>query len=409
MESMYRCCAGMDVHKETVEVCVRRVGPDGSVDRQTRRFDTKTAALMELGDWLVEEGVQCAAMESTGVYWKPIWNLLEDRLPLMLVNAQHVKKVPGRKTDASDCQWLAQLLQYGLLRASFVPARPQRELRDLVRLRTTFVRDSSRMISRIQKVLEDANIKLASVASDVVGVSGRNMLRAMIAGETDPAALAELARKRMRSKIPELRQALRGSINDHHRFMLEVELNRLEDLERAIAQIEQRVDNLLSAEEELIGRLDEVPGFGRRGAQAILAEIGTDMSRFASAAHLCSWAGVCPGNNESAGKRKSGRSPAGNRWLRALLVECAWSAARTKGSYFNAQYSRLARRRGKKRAALAVAHSLLTVVYHMITTGERYQDLGPDHFAKLDPDRLTRSLVKKLESLGHTVVLQPAA
>ena len=411
MDTLHPHCAGLDVHKDSVVACVRHANGGVKPREEVRTFGTMTADLLALGDWLAAEGVTRAAMESTGVYWKPVWNLLEGRLALMLVNAHHIKQVPGRKTDVKDCQWIAQLLQHGLLRPSFVPDRPQRELRDLTRQRAQLVADKARVANRIQKVLEDANVKLGSVASDVLGASGRDMLRALADGNADPAAMAELARYRMRPKIPLLREALAGKVTPHHRFMLKQLLEQVEHLDGQIASFDRRVEEVMSpSEKEAVRRLDEMPGVEARSAQVIVAEVGTDMGRFPSDAHLASWAGLCPGNNESAGKRRTGRVNPGNRWLRATLCQCALAAGRTKGSYYSAQYRRIAARRGRKRAVIAVAHSQLVAIYHLLG-GAEYHDLGVDHFDKLAPERLKRNLVARLEHLGYKVSLEekPAA
>ncbi|TWT41714.1 Transposase IS116/IS110/IS902 family protein [Phycisphaerae bacterium RAS1] len=407
MEILFGCCGALDIHLKSIQAHVRRRNANGVVSSFAQRFGTTTAQILALGDWLAEHQVEKVAMEATGVYWKPIWNLLEDRFSLMLVNAQHFHNVPGRKTDVNDAAWLAQLLQCGLLRDSFVPPRPQRELRDLARQRTALVEDKSRVVNRIQKTLEDANIKLSSVASDVVGVSGRAMIRAMIAGQQDPAALADLARQRLRTKIPELREALRGGVRAHHRFMLKQLMDQLQMLEGQIEAFEARLDELLSNNREPIERLREIPGIDTTAARLILSEIGTDMSRFPSAAHLCAWAGVCPGNNESAGKCKSGRTRDGNRWLRRVLVQVAWAASQKKDSYFYAQHRRIAFRRGMKRATMAVARSILTTLYHMLKTGSDFIDLGVQFFDKLKPMRAVNSLVRRLEAIGYQVQLRP--
>jgi transposase len=406
MQVIHRCCAGLDVHKETVVACVRRVREDGRVEEQVRTFATTTAGLLELGDWLCGEGVRIVAMESTGVYWKPVWNLLEGQLELMLVNARDVKQVPGRKTDVKDSQWIAQLLSCGLLRASFVPDRPQRQLRDLTRTRWSLLADKSRVANRLQKVLEDANIKLGSVASDVLGASGRDMIRALIEGALSPQQMAELARYRMRSKIPQLREALSGRVNEHHRFMLKLLLEQVEHLEQQVKTLDERIETVVSPlEKSAVQMLDEVPGLDRRAAQNVVAEIGTDMGRFATAGHLASWAGLCPGNNQSAGKRRSGRMREGNRWLKATLNQCAWAASRKKDSYFAAQHRRLASRRGVKRATMAVAHTQLCICWELLKHGQCYQDLGRDYFDRLDEDRVKRHMVARLEKLGYQVTL----
>ena len=350
------------------------------------------------------------AMESTGVYWKPIWNVLEGRFAVMVVNAHHIKKVPGRKTDVTDSEWIAQLLQHGLLQASFVPDRPQRELRDLTRQRAQLVGEKGRAANRVQKVLEDANIKLGSVASDALGVSGRAMIRALIEGKMTPAAMAEPARRQLREKIPELREALNGHVTEHHRFMLRQLMDHLEYLERQVEQFDQQIEQVMSPlEKAAVAMLDEIPGWDARVAQNVVAEIGTDMKRFPSAAHLCSWAGMCPGNDRSAGKQRRRRITEGNRWLKRTLVQAAWAAARKKGSYSQAQYRRLAGRRGKKRAAIAVGHAQLAAAYHMLRDGVPYNELGATYFDRLEGDRRRKHLVKSLENMGFKVTLEARA
>jgi transposase len=408
MEPIYTCCCGLDVHRRSVAACVRRLEAGGRLYQETRTFGTMTRDILELADWLAAEGVTHVAMEATGVYWKPIYNLLEDRFTLLLVNARHVKHVPGRKTDVQDCQWLAQLLQAGLLRGSFIPARPQREFRELTRHRSQLVAERSRVANRVQQVLEDANIKLGTVATDILGASGRDMLRALIAGEQDPEKLADLARRQLRNKIPELRRALEGKVTDHHRFLVGQLLAHVEHLEGQIEALSRRIEEVSRPFASANKAVSSLPGFEQRSAQNVLAEIGADMKPFPTAAHLASWAGVCPGNNESAGKRKSGRTTHGNRWLRTALVQSAWAATRKKDSYFQAQYRRLAARRGKKRAIFAVAHSLLTVIYHMLKTGSTYKDLGGDYFDKLNSKRLLPHLVKRIKDLGYQVTIQAA-
>ena len=409
MDVLFQRCAGIDVHKKTVVVCVRCWEGPGRIQQEVRTFGTMTSQLLELSDWLTERGVTHVAMESTGVYWKPVFNLLEGRFQVMLVNAQHIKKVPGRKTDVKDCQWIAELLQVGLLKASFVPAAPMRELRDLTRQRAQLIGERSAVANRIQKVLEDANIKLGSVASDVLGVSGRDMLEALCAGQTDPVALAELARKRLREKIPALRLALHGRVTEHHRFLLRMHLDHLQHLQELIGRLSERIEVALAPFAEPMERLMTIPGINQRVAEILMAEIGTNMNQFPTAAHLASWTGMCPGNHESAGKRRSGRAPKGNRWLRTGLVQAAWAASHTKNTYVAAQYRRLARRRGRKRALIALGHSLLGIVYHVLKRGTIYADLGPAYLDRLEPERLTRQLIKRLESLGHKVTLEPKA
>jgi transposase len=409
MDMLHPHCAGLDVHKETVVACVRHQPPQGNARTETRTFPTHTAGLLQLADWLAAEGISHAAMESTGVYWKPVFHILEDQFELLLVNAKHIKNVPGRKTDPVDAGWLARLLQHGLLRGSFVPPQPIRELRDLTRHRTQLVGEKTRTANRIQKVLEDANIKLASVASHVLGKSGRAMLRGLIGGQMDPAQLAELAQGRMRAKIPALQEALVGRVTDHHRFLLDLLLDQVAELEVLIGRLEGRITEQLAPMEEKVQRLMTVPGISRTVAEVVLAEVGPDLETFPSADHLASWVGLCPGNNESAGKSKGGRMRKGNRWLRTILVQAAWAAGRTKKTYLAAQFRRLSGRRGRKRALVAVAHSLLGIIYHVLKEGRVYEELGGDYFDRQQGDRLTRHLIKRLESLGHRVTLEPAS
>jgi transposase len=407
VDTLYPRCAGIDVHKSNVVVCVRCCDGAGKVFEEVRTFATMTRDLLALSDWLAEHGVTHVAMESTGVYWKPVFNVLEGRVAVILVNAEHIKKVPGRKTDVKDCQWIAQLLQHGLLKASFVPPEPIRELRDLTRQRTQLIQERSAAANRIQKVLEDANIKLASVATDVLGVSGRDMLEALIAGETDPARLAELARKRLREKIPALRLALAGRVTEHHRFLLRMHLDHVAHLEELIGRLGGRIEGALAPFAEAEQRLQTIPGVSQRVAETVLAEIGPKMEQFPSADHLASWAGMCPGNNESAGKRRSSRITKGNRWLKRTLVQAAWAVSHTKGTYLAAQYRRLSKRRGCKRALVAVGPTLLVIIYHVLKRGTTYAELGADFLERLEPARLTRQLVKRLEALGHKVTLEP--
>jgi transposase len=406
MDTLHPRCAGIDVHKGNVVVCVRCCDRPGKPLEEVRTFSTMTADLLALADWLAGHGVTQVAMESTGIYWKPVFNILEGGVAVILVNAEHIKKVPGRKTDVKDCQWIAQLLQHGLLKASFVPPEPIRALRDLTRQRTQLIGERSAAANRIQKVLEDANIKLAGVATDVLGASGRDMLEALIAGEADPEALADLARKRLRAKIPELRRALQGRVTEHHRFLLRMHLDHIAHLEGLIGRLGARVEESMAPFAEAAERLQTIPGISQRAAETVVAEVGTNMDQFPSADHLASWAGMCPGNNESAGKRRSGKTTKGNRWLKRLLVQVAWAAARSKGTYLAAQYRRLARRRGKKRALVAVGHTLLVIIYQVLKRGTTYAELGADFLDRLEPERLTRQLVKRLEALGHKVTLE---
>jgi len=410
MQELYSRCAGFDVHKDSVMVCLL-------IDRAEpiiRSFGTTTQELLLLRDWLIEQRIKHIAMESTGVYWKPIWNILEDGFELMLVNAQHIKQVPGRKTDVLDCQWIADLLRHGLIRASFVPPSPQRDLRELTRQRSQLIAERARVANRVQKILEDANIKLGSLVADILGKSSRDMLATLIQDpNADPMKLAQLARSAMRPKIPQIAKSLKGKLRDHHRFMLKQLLDQADYLGRQIQTFEDRIDQLMSEGDgpfaRAVQRLDPMPGINRRAAQSILAEIGHDMSRFASASHLASWAGLCPGNNESAGKRRSGRTRWGNRWLKQMLVQCAWAASRTKRSYFHGMYQRIKARRGHKRAVIAIAHAMLTTMWHLLSRSSEYADLGLVHPHQNNPQRLTHHLVKRLEQLGYSVSLTPAA
>jgi transposase len=376
MHVVHTHCCGLDVHKQTVVACVLIVDPDGEVLKQTKSFGTMTADLLALGDWLVSLKVSHAAMESTGVYWKPIFHLLEGRVELMLVNAQHIKRVPGRKTDVKDAQWIAELLQHGLLKASFVPPPQVRELRDLTRQRAILIRERATVINRVQKVLEDANIKLASVASDSLGVSGRAMIEALIGGKEDPEELANLAKKRLRNKIPELRKAMQGRVTDHHRFQLKMLLRQLDQEEALIAEYDQRIAKAMVPFEEAAARLKTIPGVSQKSAEVIVAEIGTDMTRFATSGHLASWAGLCPGNNQSGGKRFSGRTTRGNQWLRTMLVQVAWAAVHAKKTIFRERYSRLSKRIGKKKALVAIGHKILSLIHLLLKQGMDYREVS---------------------------------
>jgi transposase len=409
MDMIYGNVSGLDVHQKTILSCVRKRGPQDGVSQQVQTWGTMTRDLLQMSDWLTQEGVTHVAMESTGVLWKPVWNILDGQFELLLVNPRQLKHVPGRKSDVLDCQWIAHLLHCGLLKSSFVPPRPLRELRDLTRQRTQLTREQTRVVNRIHKTLEDANIKLGAVASDIMGKSGRAMLEALVAGERDAAQLAELAQRRLRAKIPQLTLALQGHVTEHHVFLLRSLLDHLQHLEQQVESFSQRIEGCLDPflEPLQMQRLDQIPGLNRRTIEAVLAEIGTDMSRFPDAQHLCSWAAMSPGNEESGGKRIRRRTKKANPWLRSALTEAAWAAGRTKHSYLGAHYRRLAARRGKKRALLAVGHTLLVIIYHMLKTGACYQDLGPDFFEKLKPEQYRRYLVKRLESLGYDVELKP--
>jgi transposase len=408
MRKLYERCCGLDVHKKFVVACLLTPDADGQSVAEVRTFGTMTADLLALGDWLKASGCTHVAMESTGVYWKPIYNLLEGQFEVLLVNAQHLKRVPGRKTDASDAQWIAEVLQVGLLQASFVPDVEQRDLRDLTRYRTSLVQERSRTANRLQKVLEGANIKLASVASDVLGVSARAMLQGLLEG-AEPEALAQLARGRLREKRSQLEQALTGRVRKHQLFLVAEHLGHIDYLDEAIARVSAEIEERVRPFEEDIARLDTIPGVNRRTAEVLLAEIGHDMSRFPDAHNLASWAGMCPGQHETGGKRGSGKTRPGNRWLCQALVEASHGASRSKGNYLSAQYSRLARRRGKKKAEIAVGHSILVIVYHLLTRKEEYQDLGPNYFDERNRQHLERSLIRRLERLGYSVALTPTA
>jgi transposase len=374
MEILHPCCAGLDVHKKTVVACVLCRAPDGQAQKQVRTFGTMTADLLELSDWLAAQGVSHVAMESTGVSWKPVDHLLEGRFALILVNAAHIKNVPGRKTDVKDAEWIAQLLQHGLLAPSFVPPPAIREWRDLTRQRTPLIRDRATIVNRVHKVLEEANIKLASVASDVLGKSGRDMIAALIAGETDPDPLADLARGSLRKKKTQLRRALEGRVTAHHRFLLRTLMRQEEQLEGLIAPYDAQIDAVMAPLAQAKARLRTIPGVGARAAEVILAEIGADMEQFPSAGHLASWAGMCPGHDQSAGKRRSGRTTKGSQWLRSTLVQVAWAAIRTKETIFPAMYRRWVKRLGTKKALVAVGHKILTIIYTLLKDQTDYQE-----------------------------------
>jgi transposase len=409
MEIVVRRCAALDVHKASVTACVRVPRTDGGRDEQVAEFSTTAAGLVVLRDWLVAHHVSQVAMEASGVYWKPVWAVLEDELDCLLVNARHVKQVPGRKTDVSDAAWLCRLLEAGLLRRSFVPPPPIRTLRTLTRYRKSQIAERQREANRLHKALEDTGIKLDCVASDILGVSGRAMLDALVAGTTDPDLLAQLARGRLRQKLPQLREALAGRFAPHHALVIGRILAHLDFLDEAITELSAAIEEELAPFAAQVELLCTIPGVARRSAEVIIAEVGADMSQFASAAHLVSWAGLCPGNDLSAGKRRGGRTTKGSKWLRATLTEAALASQRARGTYLSAQYQRLRGRRGHKRATIAVAHSILASVWHMLTTGETYRELGADFFVRRNPDARTRRLLRELEALGHHVSLAPAA
>lgn len=403
-------CCGIDVHKKTLTACLLQTGASGEVVSQKRTFRTVTSQLQELARWLGQHGCRHVALESTGVYWKPVFNVLEPAgLEVVLVNAQHVKNVPGRKTDAKDAEWLATLLRVGLLRASFVPPKEIRELRDLTRYRTQVIRQRGQECNRIQKLLEDCNIKLASVATDILGVSGRDMLHALGEGIDSPGALANMARGRLRDKLPQLEEALRGVMSATQRWLLREQLHKVHELDEAINRLDDKIAQLCLPFAQALAILDQIPGINQRIAQIIVAEIGLDMSRFKTAAELASWAGMCPGNRESAGKSQGGKTRKGNRWLRQALVEAGWAASRTKGSSLQATYHRLAGRRGGKRACLAVGHRILRMVHRLLSSGRPYQEEGADYYRPTDTDRLKNKLVQRLRRLGYDVEVTPAA
>jgi transposase len=411
MQVLHERCAGLDVHKETVVACVRVVEGGAEARREVRRFSTTTKGLLELAGWLKECGCTHVGMESTGVYWKPVWHVLEAEgaFELVLANAAHIRNVPGRKSDVNDATWIADLLAHGLIRSSFVPPTPIQELRDLTRTRRQLVREIVQHKQRIQKVLEDANVKLASVVSDVLGMSGRKMLRAIIKGQTDPVRLAALGSERLAASQEELTEALRGRVTAHHCFLLKQHLAMVEHLEKTVEQFEAQIEAALAPFRDAVERLVTIPGVSKTAAHVIVAEIGVDMSRFATAAHLVSWAGLCPGLNESAGKVMSRKLRNGAPWLKPVLVQCAWGAARSKDTYLHGQFLRLRARRGPKRAVVAVAASILTAAYHLLRDQVPYRDLGPLYLLRVDHDRKAERLARQIRQLGYEVEIRKAA
>jgi transposase len=407
MQVVYARCAGLDVHKKTVSACVSVCEVEGGKQQQMRVFGTFTSDLLALADWLKEQGVTHVAMEATGIYWRPVWTVLEGQFQQMLVNPQHIKAVPGRKTDAKDCEWIADLLQHGLLKGSFVPPTPIQDLRDLTRYRAELRQSQNRVANRLQKFLEQANIKLSSVASNALGVSGRQMLEAIIDGQDDAGQLAKLARGKLKNKIAELERALEGRIRDHHRFLLAEYLDEWEALGERIVRLEEEIDKQIRPFEQAVALWQTIPGVDHVTACNLVAEIGVDMRQFPSAQHLASWAALCPGNHESAGKRKSGKTRDGNKWLRRTLCQAAWAVTRKKNCYLSAQFKRLAGRRGVKRAVMAVAHTMLVIGYHMLKTGQTYHELGGDYLERINKDQLQRYLVKRLQRLGLKVTVEP--
>jgi transposase len=436
MRIVYKRCCGMDVHKNSVTACVLVIDEDGEFRKQSRYFSTMTRDLKEMATWLANLGVEAIAMEATGVYWKPVWNILEaeKKYQFLLVNAHHVKHVPGRKTDQKDSEWIAELLQHGLLKGSFVPPETIRRLRDLTRTRAKIGQNVATFANRIQKVLEDANVKLGSVATDVLGVSGREMLKAMIQGQRDPKQLAQLARGRLRKKLSDLQLALEGHFTEHHGFQIQALLELVESGEERLRQLEAEIQRLLLQEPEpcraegsaiaevdtastpptsslqrAVELLDTIPGVDKVTAWTLVAEMGANMDQFGSASRLAKWAGICPGNNESAGKRLSGKTPKGNIWLRRALCEAAWAASRTKDTYLAAQYKHFIVRKGKKKTIVAVAHSMLRIAYYLLTRQCPYAELGGDFFDRVNQEAVRSRLVKKLVSLGYQVTLTPVS
>jgi transposase len=409
MKLLYQHCCGLDVHKETVVACLRLVCDD-QVTTEVRTFLTTTAELLRLSEWLAANGCTHVAMEATGVYWKPVWHILDDgEFTLLLVNAAHVKNVPGRKTDVNDATWLAELLAHGLLRASFVPDMQTQEMRNLLRTRKQLVREQSSHVLRVQKTLEDANIKLDSVLSDLMGKSGRAIVEALIAGETDPVILASLANRRVKASQQELREALRGRVTKHHRFLLRLHLNQIDALAAAMATIDAQLEESLEPFRTAVELITSIPGIESLSAHVIVSEIGIDMSRFPSAAHLISWSCLCPRNDESAGKRRSNRARKGATWLKTTLVQCAWAAVKKKDSYLQAQFHRIKARRGPKKAIMAVAASMLTAIFHMLKDGTMYQDLGRNYFNRRSTEKQKKNLIKRLADLGYAAALTPLA
>ncbi len=409
MQVMHERCAGLDVHKKSVYACAIWPGEKGEKEQEVRSFGTFTADLLKLADWLRGHGVSYVAMEATGVFWRPVWAVLEGEFELLLVNPQHIKAVPGRKTDTRDCEWIADLLQHGLLRGSFVPPCEIQDLRDLTRYRAELTQAQNKVDNRIQKLLEQCNIKLSSVASNTLGVSGQLMLEAIIEGEDDPAQLADLAQRKLREKIPQLRLALAGKVRDHHRFLLKEYLQEWKALRGRIARVEQEIEHRMGPFDQVVALWESMPGVDHITACNLVAEVGVDMTQFPSGQHLASWAGLCPGNNESAGKRMSGTMRDGNKWLRRALCQAAWAVTRKKDCYLSAQFRRLAARRGMKRAVMAVAHSMLIIGYTMLKTGRSYHELGGTYFDQINKDQLQKYFVKRLEKLGLTVSVVTAA
>ena len=405
MDAVVERCCGLDVHKDVVVACVRTPGPGRRREQVTKRFGATTVELLGLRDWLIANGVRLVGMESTGVYWKPVYYLLEDAMECWVLNARHLRNVPGRKTDVADAEWICQLVEHGLVRPSFVPPKEIRELRNLTRYRRSQIEERTREAQRLDKILQDAGIKLSSVTSRLLGVSGKAMLEALVAGTRDPEVLADLAKGLLRKKLPALKEALEGRFGPHHALLVGQILAKLDFLDEAIANLSVEIDRVIAPFESQVDVLRTIPGVERRTAEELIGEIGVDMRRFGSPARLASWAGMCPGHHESAGKQTSGRARPGPKWLQRTLTEAAKAAGRTKDTYLSAQYSRLRGRRGKAKATKAVGHSMLVAAFHMLDTGTVYEDLGSHWFDRLRPEQRARRLVHQLESLGYAVVL----
>ncbi len=408
MDVILEVVAGLDIGKKLILACRRRIELNGRAIKEVERFGTTTKELRRLDEWLKEWKISHVAMEATGVYWKPIWNMLEEHFQLMLVNPQHMKNVPGRKTDVKDCEWIAQLVQHGLLRPSFVPPKQIRQLRDLTRMRYKFIREKGSSINRIHKVLEDANIKLGTVASDIMGLSGRSILKALSEGITDPAELATLG-SRLRASVEEITEATDGHVTEHHRFQLQILLRHIKELDDIIEEFDLHIAQKIAPYQRQVSSLQTHPAIKQRAAECIIAELGTQMSVFPTESHLSSWAGVSPGNNESAGKRKNAPTVKGNKWLKRVLTEVSWACARTKGNRLRARYDRLVKRRGKKKAICALSHTNAVIVYRMLKDNSDYKDLGPDYYERLRPETIKKYYVKRLQQLGYSVALQPVA
>jgi transposase len=409
MEVLYARCAGLDVHQKSVVACVRIHGADGRAQTSTRTFETHTAALLELSSWLEENACSHVVMEATGVYWKPVWHILEDSFALVLANASNVRNVPGRKSDVSDAAWLADLLAHGLVRSSFVPERPTQELRDLTRTRKQMVKQRAQHVNRLHKVLEDANLKIGAYVTDITGVTGRAILNALIGGETAPEKLAQLRDPRLKTPQAELVKALRGKVTAHHRFLLRMHLEQIDAADRSVALLDVQLEELTRPLAEVVERLAAMPGMSETSARVVLAEIGHDMSRFPTAGHLISFAGLCPKLDRSAGKSRSTKLRKGSNWLKTVMVTCGWAAARSKSTYARAQFHRLKSRRGSKKAVIAVAASMLTAIYYMLRDSVPYRDLGAGYFDRRDSAKIANRLRRRLESLGFAVSMQPAA